>query len=211
MSQNPSQSQKPPLVITMWETYGSNMEAIAERLAADLKLPLHKQAYSSEALEQAEAQRERQGRFGAFQRHMLAAMISPDGLVMPMDATLATNDAKMADDNLAIVRKRAEGGGVLQGRNGQYLLRDRPNTVHVKLDGPLQARIRRAAQEHNLPEERAKKRQRLEDEFRSELSQKMYNFDPRDNGWYDIVINGAELSTEDAVHLIKEAVKVFAK
>ena len=39
----------------------------------------------------------------------------------------------------------------------------------------------------------------------------MYNFDPRDNGWYDIVINGAELSTADAVHLIKEAVKVFAK
>ena len=71
--------------------------------------------------------------------------------------------------------------------------------MHVKLDGPLQARIRRAAQEHNIPEERAKKRQRLEDEFRSELSQKMYNFDPRDNGWYDIVINGAELSTEDAV------------
>ena len=27
---------RPPLVVTLWETYGSNMEAIAERLAEDL-------------------------------------------------------------------------------------------------------------------------------------------------------------------------------
>lgn len=210
MTETPS-AQKPPLVITLWETYGSNMEAVAQRLAADLNLPLHQQAYSSESLEEAEAQRERQGRFGAFQRHLLASMISPDGLVMPADATLSNVDAQMAEENAAIVGKRAQGGGILQGRNGQFLLRDRPNTLHVKLDGPVKERIAMAARTRGITEDRAAKRQKLEDDFRAELSRKLYNFDPRDNGWYDLVINGAKFSTEDAVALIKEAVKLVRR
>lgn len=181
------------------------------RLAAELKLPLHKQAYSSEALERAEAERERQGRFGAFTRRALEALVTPDGLVTPSDVTLSGNYGAMAEDNTAVVKQRAESGGVLQGRNGQYVLHDRPNTVHVKLDGSVEARVAFAAQAHGIGRDRAAKRQRLEDEFRVELSQKTYGFDPRDDRWYDMVINGPGLSPEDAVHLIKEAVKVFTK
>ena len=210
-SQPATHEGKPPLVITLWETYGSNMEAVAERLAAELKLPLHQQAYSSEAVEKAEAERERQGRFGALARHALEAVVSPDGIVTPSDATLVGNYRAMAAENTAIVKQRAESGGVLQGRNGQYLLHDRPNTLHVKLDGSVEDRIAFAAQAHGIGGDRAAKRQRLEDDFRVELSHKTYGFDPRDDRWYDVVINGSKLSTEDAVHLIKEAVKVFTR
>ncbi len=202
---------RPPLVVTLWETYGSNMEAIAERLAEDLGLPLHKQAYSSEAVEQAEAEREKQGRLGALARQTLESFISPDGLVTPSDASLATNYRVMAQKNTALVQQRAESGGVLQGRNGQYVLHDRPNTVHVKLDGSVEDRVAFAAEASGIGRERAAKRQQLEDNFRVELSHKTYAFDPRDDRWYDLVVNGSKLSTEDAVHLIKEAVRVFTK
>ena len=196
-----------PLVITLWETYGSNMEAIAEALAAELKLPLHKQAYSSEAIEQATAQREKEGTLGRLLRNFAPANFSYDGSVSNAATSSQANYAAMAEENTAIMRAAAEKGGVIQGRNGQYILKDRPNTVHVKLDGPVAGRIRFAAQADGIGEDRARKRQVIEDEFRSQLSDKTYHFDPRDNDWYDLVVNGSSLPVPAVVAIIKAAVE----
>jgi hypothetical protein len=40
-----------PLVITMWETYGSNMEPVAARVGQLLGIPVYAQAFSSEDIE----------------------------------------------------------------------------------------------------------------------------------------------------------------
>ena len=199
-----------PLVITLWETYGSNMEAVAEALASDLKLPLHKQAYSSEAIEAATAEREREGALGRLLRNFAPANFTYDGGVSNAATASQSNYAAMAEENTPQVRASAEQGGVIQGRNGQYILRDRPNTLHVKLDGPVEGRIKFAAQASGIGEERARKRQVIEDEFRSQLSEKTYNFDPRDNDWYDLVINGSGMSTAAVVAIIKAAVEAQA-
>lgn len=191
-----------PLVITLWETYGSNMEAVAEAVAAELKLPLHKQAYSSEAIEAATAEREREGALGRLLRNFSPANFSDDGAVSNAATFSQANYAAMAEENTALVRAAAEQGGVIQGRNGQYILKDRPNTVHVKLDGPVESRIAFAAQ-GGLGVESAKRRQAIEDEFRAMLSEKTYNFDPRDNDWYDVVINGSGLPVATVVSIIK--------
>ena len=196
-----------PLVITLWETYGSNMEAVAEALAADLKLPLHKQAYSSEAIEQATAEREREGALGRLLRNFAPANFTYDGAVSAAATASESNYAAMAEENTAVVRQAATIGGVIQGRNGQYILRDRPNTLHVKLDGPVAGRVAFAAQASGIGEERARKRQVIEDEFRSQLSDKTYHFDPRTNDWYDLVVNGSQLPVAAVVSIIKAAVE----
>ncbi len=196
-----------PLVITLWETYGSNMEAVAEALANDLKLPLHKQAYSSEAIEQATAEREREGTLGRLLRNFAPANFTYDGGVSAAATAAVANYAAMAEENTPQVRASAEQGGVIQGRNGQYILRGRPNTLHVKLDGPVAGRVAFAANASKIGEERAARRQVIEDEFRSQLSEKTYNFDPRENDWYDLIINGSGMSTAAAVAIIKAAVQ----
>lgn len=196
-----------PLVITLWETYGSNMEAVAEALANDLKLPLHKQAYSSEAIEEATAEREREGALGRLLRNFSPANFTYDGGVSNAATASEANYAAMAEENTPLVRAAAEKGGVIQGRNGQYILRNRPNTLHVKLDGPVEGRIKFAAESSGIGEDRAKKRQVIEDEFRSQMSVKTYNFDPRGNGWYDLIINGSGMSTAAVVAIIKAAVQ----
>lgn len=196
-----------PLVITLWETYGSNMEAVAEALAGELKLPLHKQAYSSEAIEQATAEREREGTLGRMLRNFAPANFTYDGAVSAAATASEANYAAMAEENTALVRASAEHGGVIQGRNGQYILKDRPNTLHVKLDGPVTGRVAFAAQAGSIGHERARKRQVIEDEFRSTMSQKTYHFDPRTNDWYDLVINGSQLPTAAVVAIIKAAVE----
>ncbi|MDO5534208.1 MAG: cytidylate kinase family protein [Propionibacteriaceae bacterium] len=195
-----------PLVITLWETYGSNMEAVSEALAAELGLPLHQQAYSSQAIEEATAEREREGALGRLLRNFAPANFAFDGAVSNAATAEQANYAAMAEENTAQVHRAAEAGGVIQGRNGQYILKDRPNTVHVKLDGSVEGRVRFAAQ-GGLGEERAARRQLIEDEFRSQLSQKTYHFDPRDNGWYDVVVNGSGLPVGAVVAVIKAAVE----
>ncbi|HHU38071.1 MAG TPA: cytidylate kinase-like family protein [Propionibacterium sp.] len=195
-----------PLVITLWETYGSNMEAVAEALAQDLKLPLHKQAYSSEAIEAAAAEREKEGALGRLLRNFAPANFTYDGAVSNAATASQSNYAAMAEENTPLVRASAEQGGIIQGRNGQYILKGRPNTLHVKLDGPVRSRVKFAAQS-GIGEARAARRQVIEDEFRSQLSEKTYNFDPRSNDWYDLVINGSELPTEAVVAIIKAAVE----
>ena len=196
-----------PLVVTLWETYGCNMEAIAEKLAAELNLPLHKQAYSSEQVEEAMAQREREGGLGALLRHLPAGFVTPDGRASVAGAMINQNYVEMAEENTAIVRSEAESGGVIQGRNGQFILRDRPNSLHVKLDGPVHARIANGAKMSGVGVDRATKRQRIEDDFRSDMSDRTYHFDPRDNGYYDLVVNGAELPVDTVVKIIKAAVE----
>lgn len=200
-------AEQTPLVVTLWETYGSNMEAVAEALAAELNVPLHKQAYSSEAIEEATAEREREGALGRLLRNFAPASFTYDGGVSNAAVAAEANYTAMAEENTPLVMAAAAQGGVIQGRNGQYLLRDRPNTLHVKLDGPVEGRVAFAAQAAGLGQERAAKRQVIEDEFRSQLSMKTYNFDPRDNRWYDLILNGSGLSTQAVVAIIKAAVE----
>lgn len=64
-----------------------------------------------------------------------------------------------------------------------------------------------AAQASGVGEDRSRKRQVIEDEFRSQLSEKTYTFDPRANDWYDLVINGSQLPVAAVVAIIKAAVE----
>ena len=113
--------------------------------------------------------------------------------------------ARMAVESAAEVEALAARGGVILGRNGQFVLRHRPNTLHVKLDGPVAARVALAARVAGITPERA--RQRIEDDFRAGLSRKLYWFDPRANEYYDLVVNGALWPTEVTVGVIAAAAK----
>lgn len=196
-----------PLVITLWETYGSNMEAIAAALAKRTGLPVHKQAYSTEQIEAGQEAREKAGRV----TQVLASFIPgfPSDVADPT-RTMAVGEASfrdMAEQNTKVVQEEAAQGGILMGRNGQYLLSQRANTVHVKVDGPVGARVANGARMSGIDAHRAAKRQVIEDEFRADLSLKTYRFDPRDNDYYDVVVNGTTLAPEAAVDVILAAVK----
>ena len=60
-------------VVTMWELYGCGMEQIAARVAQELNIPLHGQAFSSEQVEESMARREKgapsDGSCGTSRRH----------------------------------------------------------------------------------------------------------------------------------------------
>lgn len=200
-------SSQAPLVITLWETYGSRMEEIAAALAERTGLPVHRQAYSSDQIEEGQARREKEGRLTARLASFIPGFASEGGDPTRTMAITEASFRDLAEANTKVVHEEATKGGILMGRNGQFILAQRPNTVHVKVDGPVGARVANAARSFGIDAERAAKRQSLEDEFRADLSQKTYRFDPRDNDYYDIVVNGATLSPKAAADVILATVR----
>jgi len=194
-----------PLVITMWETYGANMQEVATRLSEKLGLKVHKQAFSSEEIEESVQHREKQGVVTQLMRGFARAFPSETSDPSPTLAAEERSYSQLAEENTAVVAQEAAEGGIILGRNGQFLLQNRPNTLHVKLDGPKKGRIERAAGLSGISVERAAKRQEIEDDFRSNMSLRTYRFDPRDNDYYDLVINGVDMDPDTIVELIRLA------
>ena len=110
--------------------------------------------------------------------------------------------------NTATVQQWAYQGGVIVGRNGAFILADRPAALHVKLDGPLEQRIARAAQEAGISPDRAARRQKNEDRIRADMSIELYGWDPRDPLRYDLVLNTGRMDVETCVEIIVEATRI---
>ena len=187
------------------------MEQIAAAVAAELGVPLHGQAFSSDEVEAQASEREKEGALGRWLRG-LTPVDSPVG--GRSDVSRIGEDRSLeqtAREVRADVNAFADEGGVILGRNGAFLLRGRPNALHVKLVGKLEDRVARAAVLAGIPEERAAKRQPIEDHFRRDLALKIFRFDPTTDDYYDLVIDATRFSPDEVVDLIVQAARVRAR
>jgi len=199
-------AKKAPLIITMWETYGSGMEEVAAQVAERLGVQLHKQAFTSEQIEAAEAARAEEGGFMRIVRRV-GAMHIGDAVSSRTARAEQESWVDLAAENTKIVRDEAAIGGVILGRNGAFILQDEPRALHVKLDGHPKARAEHAARLKGISLDQATKRLPLEDAFRRNFSLNTYNFDPTGNEYYTLVLNAPKLGIEETVRLILEAAK----
>jgi cytidylate kinase len=196
-----------PPVVTLFESYGSGASTIGPRVAQALGVPFHAQAFSSEELENAENAREKEGLLG----RVFAAMGgSYAGLEGPAVAMAQRDDYDLIMANTRQVQEEARQGGVIVGRNAALILASRPGTLHVKLDGPVEQRIRRAAEQSGISLERAAKRQKREDQIRADMSLQLYGWDPRDTERYDLVVNTGTMDLDTCVAIIVQAARVRA-
>lgn len=201
--------QKGQQCITMWELYGCGMEQVAARVSQELGVPLHGQAFSSDQVEQSMASREREGAFGRFLRSLSPAAIpnSSSGNVVLTEAQSVEDSAR---EVTASVTALAAQGGVILGRNGAFLLRNLRGSLHVKLVGQQKARIARAAALSGISEARSAVRQPIEDEFRRELSMRIFQFDPTGDDYYDLVLDATRFTEDQLVAMIVAAAKARA-
>ena len=198
------------LVVTLFESYGSGASYVGPRIASALGLPFHEQAFSSEQLEDAVAKRESEGVLARVFGAMGGAYSSFAGIEGPGVALAQRDNYSIVMENTRSVKQMAREGGVILGRNGALILADRPATLHVRLDGPLDRRIARAAQESGLSSDRAAKRQKREDQLRAEMSIELYGWDPRQDDRYDLVVNTGTMDLDTCVAVIVQAVRIKA-
>lgn len=193
-------------MITIWESAGSQMEAIADRLGELLDVPVHGQAVSSIEIARA-FDPDSESDDSALTK--LLHNLGPDAQVQ---TTLSQADLDVLKARLSLntraIRRLADEGGILLGRNGAYILRDRHDVLHVWLDGPQAERVNRAADDADEATEFTALRLGLEDRLRAEMSVFSYGYDPRNIEYYDLVLNTCRLDVESAAQIIAAAARV---
>jgi cytidylate kinase len=200
-------ARAPRPVVTLFESYGSGASYIGPRVAQALGVPFHPQAFSSDEIENATAQRENQGTLARIFSVMGGSYAGLEGQSVAM---AQADNYDLVMQNTREVHEQAREGGVIVGRNGALILANQPATLHVMLDGPLGQRIERAAKDSGIDIQRAAKRQKREDQVRAEMSIEFYGWDPRETQRYDLVVNTGRIDLDTCVDIIVQAARIKA-
>jgi len=192
-------------VVTIFESYGSGAATVGPRVAEALGVRFLGQVFSSEQLEEAELAADG----GVVSR--ILQFLGRAGVDAAAGSVTEAAERATALDTVRKVREAAASGVVVVGRNATVILADLPNAIHVKLDGPLEQRLERAAADAGIPLAKAAKRQVREDRVRAEMSMRIHNWDPRHNDRFDLVINTGAVGLDRAVELILGAYGILTR
>jgi hypothetical protein len=105
-----------------------------------------------------------------------------------------------------VIREHAAGeGAVILGRAAAVVLADEPGALHVRLDGPVEARIDQAMVLGGLQRADAERLRRDSDRAREAYVRHFYGVDARDPGLYHLMIDSTALALETVVEVIAAA------
>jgi cytidylate kinase len=93
-------------------------------------------------------------------------------------------------------------GGVVRGRAGAVILRDWPGALHVRLDGPADARLRQASAMNGEDEFTVIAKLVEFDEAQAGYFKHFYGADPSDTRLYHMLIDTTAMDVETCINLI---------
>ncbi len=211
-------SEAPGPLVTISASYGAGGSVIAPRLADALGLPLVDRLLTADVSEQAGrslegphseeglSESERAASPGSRLFTYLARAAGVYGLSAPPILVEPEEELReQAEAGLAGIRDGA--GAVVLGRAAAVVLAERPRSFHVRLDGPVAARVRQAAAIEGIPEERAAARLEQTDRSRELWVRRLYRADPLDPGWYHLWIDTTAFGIDGSVELLLHALR----
>ena len=102
-----------------------------------------------------------------------------------------------------------QGNVVIQGRAGQVVLKDRLDTLHVRVIAPKDVRVARIAQRLGITMECAQAQVEASDRWRSNYLRRFYKLRWDDPSPYHLVLNTAHLTVEQAGEIICQAISIY--
>ena len=120
---------------------------VSARVADALGVPLHVQAFSSEEIETAMSVHESRGLLTRIFNAMGGSCASYTGGEGPNVPWAPEDNCELVAENTRFVEEAARGKAASSWAATVLILADWPGALHVRLDGPLEQRIARAAQE----------------------------------------------------------------
>ncbi|SFE72795.1 cytidylate kinase-like family protein [Blastococcus tunisiensis] len=200
-------------VVTISAAYGAAGAEVAPAVAELLGLPFHDRAIPAQVagrlgvpVEEAEANDETVVRGLWRLVASLGTMPDPVGGVLP---TSALPDARayrqQTERVLADIASGA--GGVVLGRAGAMVLRDRPDVLHVRLDGPPERRFEAAVARSGRPAEEVRRQMEANDRSREAYVRHFYRCDPAAPQHYHLVVDGTAFPVETVVDLVVTAAR----
>lgn len=199
-------SKGPALIVTLWGTYGTGTDEVADKLAEELNIPLHRGAYSSDDLKS--AAKDPTDDINANSWYLVQAVPSHGRTTWRTIFRNVEQGMDKTRENLVRhVRDDAARGGVFVGRNATFILNKYPGALHVRLDGPLEKRVERVAKRQNLTPQQAEQDALFEDEVRASMSVQLFNWDPRTDEGYDMVLFTTDMDLDTVVAIIAGAAR----
>ena len=113
------------------------------------------------------------------------------------------SDSQLVRMTRTIIQEIAEEGrAIIVGRGGNYILAERPKTLHVFVFAPLEARVQRVMKVDRLSHGEAERRIASMDRLRTDYIHTFYHADWRDPARYHLVVDSAvwgERGTADVI------------
>jgi cytidylate kinase len=120
----------------------------------------------------------------------------------------AADDTAFQEKTEQVLREVAQGtGGVILGRAGALVLRDVPDALHVRLDGPEDARVRVVMASTGQDEAAAREEVRTNDAARTAYWRHFYRREPDDCRLYHLVVDTTALPREAVVEIVVRAAR----
>jgi cytidylate kinase len=202
----------PMAVISIASSFGAGASVVARHVGTQLgwqvvnrAIPVEVAQRLSRPLEEALAHDERieSGLGSLFSRW--AIWLAPmAGGELPPEA-LAREDIFKAQTEEVIRGLAERSNAVVVGRAAAFVLGDRPDALHVRLDGPLEARVRQAMAALGMSEDEARNALWQTDRARSLYVRHFYHHDWADPSVYHLIINSTALPLDTCAKLVLEA------
>lgn len=190
-------------IITLFESDGSGGAEIGKRLADELGVGFAAQMFSSERLARVEPDELRNE--SGLDRFLRSVSYSGTQDSTIAQATELSDRMQIAAENTAQVLSEVENGGVVMGRNATLVLNHVVGAFHVRLMAPLERRVERVQHQLGVDRKRALAQIRNEERLRRSMSMRLYQWDPFDDEYYDLIINTGSVTYDQAVEMIVTA------
>jgi hypothetical protein len=195
-------------VVTVSAAYGAAGAEVSRAVAERLGLPFHDRAIAAQvavrlgvSVSEAEANDETVVRGLWRLVASLGTMPDPGGGVLP---TGNLPDARAyREQTERVLAEIADGaGGVVLGRAGALVLKDRPDALHVRLDGPREQRLAAAVSRSGRSFDEVRGEMEANDRTREAYVRHFYRCDPSDAQHYHLVIDTTAMPLETVVELV---------
>ena len=118
-----------------------------------------------------------------------------------------TDEHAFREKTEEVLHEIADSGGVVLGRAAAIVLADRADALHVRLDGPQEARIAQAVARTGKPEAEIRRALRSNDAARAAYVRNFYRADPAEARHYHLVIDTTAISWTAATDLVVAAAR----
>jgi hypothetical protein len=200
-------------IVTVSAAYGAAGAEVAPAVAEQLGLAFHDRAIPAQVagrlgvtVAEAEANDETVVRGLWRLVASLGTMPDPVGGVLP---TSTLPDARAyREQTERVLTEIADGaGGVVLGRAAAMVLRDRPDALHVRLDGPLERRLDAAMARSGRSRDDVRRDMEANDRAREAYVRHFYRCDPAEAAHYHLVVDSTAFSVDTVVELVVAAAR----
>jgi cytidylate kinase len=200
-------------VVTVSASYGAGGSEVGPAVAAALGLPFVDRAVPAGVarkldvpLDLAEQRDETTDR-GLWRVISSMALVPEMAGAGPLAYHTFADEHAFREKTEEVLHEIADSGGVVLGRAAALVLADRDDALHVRLDGPVEARVAQAVARSGRSEAEVRRALRSNDAARAAYVRNFYRADPADARHYHLVLDTTAIAWDAAADLVVAAAR----